>query len=144
MDVLIKKLNSRLYCLRKMSQFNVRSVILDMFYKATICGVWRYCLVCWGGNVTKMERDRIDIIIKKAERVIGISQSAVDSVYQCLLQTKMDSVWNDSNHPLHHLFHSNISSRGTGRLRLPLLKTNRYRNSFIPRAIKLFNVSLSR
>ncbi|KAJ8048808.1 hypothetical protein HOLleu_01276 [Holothuria leucospilota] len=115
-----------------------------MFYKATICGVWRYCLVCWGGNVTKLERYRIDNINKKAERVIGIYQSAVDSVYQCLLQAKLDSVWNDCNHPLFQRFHNSIISRGIGRLRLPELKTNRHRNSFIPRAIRLYNVSLSR
>ncbi|KAJ8022620.1 hypothetical protein HOLleu_37574 [Holothuria leucospilota] len=52
-----------------------------MFNKATICGVWTHCPICWlhgwGGNVTKIERDRIDIV-KRAGRVIGISQSAVD------------------------------------------------------------------
>ena len=70
-DVLIKKLNSRLYCIRKMSKFNVSTEILEMFYNTVICGVWRYCLVCWGGNINLIEKDRIDYIIRKAERVIG-------------------------------------------------------------------------
>lgn len=143
-DTLVKKLNSRLYCLRKMSNFNVRSEILEMFYNATICGVWRYCLICWGGNVVNSERDRIDGIRKKAEEVIGTSQPTVDEVYQCLLQSKLDTVWGDSAHPLHDHLHDSCMSRGSGRLRLPCLKTNRHRNSFIPCAIQLFNSNLKR
>ena len=143
-DALIKKLNSRLYCLRKMSNFNVRPEILEMFYTATISGVWRYCLICWGGNVIKSEKDRIDGIRKKAERVIGSSQPSVDSTYQCLLQCKLDTVWEDCNHPLHDQLLDSRINRGIGRLRLPCLKTNRHRNSFIPRAIKLFNDTLLR
>ena len=75
-DALIKKLNSRLYFLRRMANFNIRSEILEMFYTSTICGVWRYCLICWGGNVTILEKDRLDGIRKKAEIVIGSPHSS--------------------------------------------------------------------
>ncbi|PIK43898.1 hypothetical protein BSL78_19228 [Apostichopus japonicus] len=141
-DALVKKLNTRLYCLRKLSKFNVRTDIMQMFYNSIICGVWRYCLICWGGNVTKVEKDRIDHIIRKAGGVIGGQQHTVDSVYQSLLQTKLDSVWNDCCHPLHCYLNDNVINRGSGRLRQPYTRTNRYRNSFTPRAIKLFNVNL--
>ena len=60
-DALIKKLNSRLYCLRKMAIFKVRTDVMNMFYNATIYGVWRYCLITWG--VTKADKERIDSII---------------------------------------------------------------------------------
>ena len=143
-DVLVKKLNSRFYCLRKMALFDVRSEILEMFYNATICGVLRYCLICWGGNVSKSERVRIDNIIKKTENVVGVSHAAVDTVYQCLLQSKLDSVWSDCGHPFYLHLHDGLIERGIGRLRLPQLKTNRYRNSFIPSAIKLYNNNLCR
>ena len=63
-----------------MSNFNVRPEILDIFYNGRLIGVWRYCLICWGGNVNKIEKNRIDSIIKKAENVIGRSQPAVDSI----------------------------------------------------------------
>ena len=139
-DALIKKLKPRLYCLRKMANFNVRSDILELFYTSTICGVWRYCLICWGGNVTKSERDRIDGVRKNAETVIGRSQPSVDSIYQCLLQCKLDAVWDDCSHPLHEQLHDSRINRGIGRLRLPCLKTNRHRNSFIPRAISFLMI----
>ena len=78
-DQIIKKLNSRMCCLRKMSSFHVRPEILKMFYNSTICGVWRYCLICWGGNVCKKEQDRLDKIIGRAERIIGDELESVDS-----------------------------------------------------------------
>lgn len=143
-DVLVKKLNSRLYCLRKMSNFNVRPDILEIFYNATICGVWRYCLICWGGNVNNSEKERINSIIKKAETVLGGSQPTLDAIYQCLLQSKLHTVWDDCSHPLHDQLHDSRIKRGIGRLRLPCLKTNRHRDSFIPRAMKLFNDTLIR
>ena len=138
-DNIVKKLNSRLFCLRKMARFEVKSEILKIFYLSTICGVWRYCLICWGGNVNKTDRSRLDDIVKRAARVIGEDLETVESVYQNLLRQKLDRVWEDTEHPLHDRLSGQQSLRGSGRLRLPYLNTNRHRDSFIPRAIKLFN-----
>ena len=139
-DALIKKLNPRLYCLRKLSHFNVCPEILEIFYTSTLEGVLRFCLICWGGNVSETEKNRINSIIKKASSVVGESRpSAVEAIYLCLLESKLDTIWTDTSHPLHDLLQDRQIGRGIGRLRLPSLKTNRHRNSFIPRAIKLFN-----
>ena len=136
-DMLIKKLNSRLYCLRKMCNINVRSEILLTFFNSTLCSVWRYCFVCWGGNVCAIEASRINRIIRKASRMIGEPQPNCEIIYQSLLQAKTDSITDDDTHPLHVLFVE--SQMESGRLRLPNLKTNRYLNSFVPRAIKYIN-----
>ena len=79
MDFIVKKLNSRMYCLRKLNSFHITPEILNVVYTSTIVSV--YCLVCWGGNVSKSEKHRIDSIVRKAERVIGECQLSVDSVY---------------------------------------------------------------
>ena len=50
-DFIVKKLNSRMYCLRKLNSFHITPEILNVFYSSTIVSVWRYYLVCWGGNV---------------------------------------------------------------------------------------------
>ena len=42
-------------------------------------GVWRYCLRCWGGNLKKTYIDRLNDIIKRAERVVGIVLAPVAS-----------------------------------------------------------------
>ena len=39
-DSLMKKINSRFYCMRKMNSFKVRQEIMSIFYNSVICGVW--------------------------------------------------------------------------------------------------------
>ena len=127
-----------------MASFNVRTEILTSFYNSVLCNVLRYCLICWGGNVSKMERDRIDRVIKWAGRVIGEPQRLVKQVYHCVLQSKLQSVRNDQSHPLYDPLCSKCRTGVNGRLRLPILRTNRYRDSFVPRAIKCYNADFKR
>ena len=97
-DLIVRKLNSRMYCLRKLKSFLITPEILNLFYTSTIVIVWGYCLVCWGGNVSKSEKRRIDSIVRKAERVIGKCQPSVDSVYPDILKGKLEMVWSDNSH----------------------------------------------
>ncbi|KAJ8047999.1 hypothetical protein HOLleu_00144 [Holothuria leucospilota] len=99
-DIVIKRLNSRLYCLRKLANFDVHPEILSMFYCSIISGVFRYCLVCWGGNVSPTEKKRIHSIIRKAGHVIGESQPSLDSIYDELLTSKLKFLMDDQSHPL--------------------------------------------
>ena len=55
-DSLIKRLDTRMYCLRNLNFFNVDVKILALFYDSVVESVWRYCLLCWGGNVSKGDR----------------------------------------------------------------------------------------
>ena len=143
-DNLIKKLNVRMYCMRKLHAFQVDSAVLSMFYNSVICGVWRYCLLGWGGNSSKTNKNRINSQIKKAGRMIGRELLDVDNVYDALLNKKLDSVWNDENHPLNnHLKNSQIPR--SGRLRMPTFDTQtRHPLSFIPRAMRLYNCKFKR
>ena len=72
-DALINKINTRLYCLRKLSSFNVSAHILQSFYTSVIMGVMTFGLTSWGGNLSKSNRERIDRSIRKAGRVIGVT-----------------------------------------------------------------------
>ena len=46
-DSLDQRLNTRMYCLRKL--FDVDVKILALFYDSVVESVWRYCLLCWEG-----------------------------------------------------------------------------------------------
>ena len=97
MDFIVKKLNSRMYCLRKLNSVLITPEILNVFYTSTIVSVWRYCRVCSGGVVSKSKTRRIDSIVRKAERVIGECQPSVDSVYLDLLKVKLEMGWSDNS-----------------------------------------------
>ena len=101
--------------------------------------------MCWGGNVSKREKRRIDSIVRKAQRVIGVCQpSRVDSVYPDLVRGKLEMVWSDNSHPLHGQLRSQLIPRGSGRLGLPYAGTNRHPASFIPKAIQMYNCNVGR
>lgn len=59
--------------------------------------------VFWGGEETPEKTDKgcINRLVREAGRVTAGDLVGVDSIYRCLLSTKLDSLWNNSNHPLH-------------------------------------------
>ena len=67
----LKKVNSRMYCTRKLRSFGVNSDMLVTFYNAVICSIIMFGSVCWGGNISKLDRGRLDKIVKKAGQVVG-------------------------------------------------------------------------
>ena len=67
---MLKKLNTRMYCLRKLRSFGVNSVMLVTFDNAVICSIIVYGSVCWGGNISKFDRGRLEKIVKKAGHVV--------------------------------------------------------------------------
>ena len=67
----------------------------------------------------------------------GRTWKGVDSVYRGLVGQGLVCVLSEESHPLHHRLAGQESRMGSGRLRLPLLRTNRYRDFFTIRAIRL-------
>lgn len=142
-DYLMDKLSPRLYCLRKLNSFNVNSKILSTFYQSVIQSVFSYCIACWGGYVFEHDRRKIDSVIGKGTKVTGLCCQSMDSVYDSRVRRRFEIVLGDTSHPLHGEFSERIISR-SGRLRTPTVSTNRYKLSFVPRAIALFNDSFKR
>ena len=67
----LKKVNMRKYCLRKLRSFGVTSGMLVTFYNAVICNIIVYRSVCWGGNISKFGRERLEKNVKKSRSCCG-------------------------------------------------------------------------
>jgi hypothetical protein len=65
-DYICKRIQSRMYCLRKLRSFNVQQELLQMFYSSVVCSIMTFGLVCWGGGATRQDKNRLDKQIKKA------------------------------------------------------------------------------
>jgi hypothetical protein len=137
-DHIFKRVQSRMYCLRKLRSFNVQQELLQMFYSSIVCSMMTFGLACWGGNVTKQDRNRLDKQIKKAGGVVGRKQDDIETMYGRLVTKKLTAIWNDDTHPLRPEFDSRLNDR-SGRIRVPRTRTNHYRQSFIPTAIQTHN-----
>lgn len=142
-DLIMSKLNSRLYCLRKLKLFHVEHTLLSLFYRSVITSIFTYCIVCWGGSITEQDKKRINSIIRKSERLIGNHQQPLDSFYNSCLQRKLRTVLDDADHPLHSDLVGRFTGR-SGRMRPPAAGTNRYKHSFVPMAVTHFNNTYTR
>ena len=142
-DSILRKAHTRMYCLRKLKSFDVSIRILQVFYSSVIVSVLTFGAVCWGGNITKQDKDRIEKIIKKAGNVVGRRQETFDTLYNRRLTQKLTGILCDNRHPLSVEFESRQSAR-TAIFRAPKVRTARYGNFFIPRAIKQLNEQAAR
>ena len=123
--------------------FSVDVKILALFYDSVVESVWRYCLLCWGGNASKGDRERVERVVKEAGKIIGVSRQDFGSVYTDLLIKKLHHVLDDESHPLHDRLSGQLIAR-SGRMRLPSAVTSRYLSSFIPQAIRHHNANYKR
>ena len=142
-DYIVKKTHSRMNCLRKLRSFHVSQDLLQMFYSSIVSSIMSFGLTCWGGNVAKAERDRLDKIIKKAGGVVGRKQDDLQTMYNRLVKKKTTGILADRDHPLHIEFENRLIER-SGRYAQPKGRTSRYTHSFIPTAIHSYNSHFDR
>ena len=135
---MLKKIQPRIYCLRKLRSFNVQRCILERFYNAAISSILVYGSVCWGGNISKRDWERIEKVIKKTEKVTGGHHDSFDILYHIRLTNKTARILSDDSHPLWTEFNDRRIDR-SGRLRVPTARTQRYRDSFLPSAVRAYN-----
>ena len=122
--------------------FNVNICILELSYQLVNKSDFTYCCVCWGGNITKRDTNRITGIIKKSGSIIQSNEHSDFCVcYKNAIQRKLQAILKDQNNALHPEFRKHVVAR-SGRMRIPACSTNRYLKSFV--TISLFNSVITR
>ena len=116
--------------------------MLVTFYNAVICIIIMFGSVCWCGNISKVDRGRLEKIVKKAKKkkageVVGEPLDSFKTLQEKRLYRKLMQILNDSTHPMRHYFDSRRSNR-SGIFLLPRTNTNRYKASFLPSAPSVF------
>ena len=56
-----------MYCMRKLRSFGVNSDMIVTFYNAE-SSIIIFGSVCWGGNISKLDRGRLEKIVKKKRK----------------------------------------------------------------------------
>ena len=57
-NCVLKKVNPRMYCMRKLRSFGVHSDMLVTFYNAVTCSLIMFSFVCRGGNISKFDKGK--------------------------------------------------------------------------------------
>ncbi|XP_062865661.1 B-cell receptor CD22-like [Trichomycterus rosablanca] len=100
-DILYRKGQSRLYFLRRLRSFNICRKLLHMFYQSVVASVLFYAVLCWGGSIKNKDEARLDKLISRAGAVVGIELESLVTVAERRTLSKLHSIMDIVNHPLH-------------------------------------------
>ena len=135
-DYIYKKGQQRLYFLRRLRNFSIDKSIMTVFYQTFIQSVLTYNFLGWYGGLSARNRNKLFKIVNTAGKIAGVSFENMSFVYERQIVKKVDKIRTDTSHILSQHFELLPSGR---RFRVPSLKTNRARQSFIPTSIREFN-----
>ena len=136
-----KKCTQRLYILRKLRSFNVSKKTLKQVYNALVLSVLTYGIAVWYGACPLRTKCKLQRIVREAAKIINIPLDSLDSIYKRNIGKKAFSIAQNKTHPLHPKFDP---LRSGSRYREIKCRTNRYKNTFMPTAIKEINQTSKR
>ncbi|XP_060770815.1 uncharacterized protein LOC132881852 [Neoarius graeffei] len=139
-DTLYRNGESRLYFLRRLGSFRICRKLLLMFYQSVVASVLFCAVVSWGGSIKKRDTGWLDRLVRNAGSVLGTELESLTSVAERRALSKLLSIMDNVHHPLHSAIIRQKSSFSGRLLSLPCT-TDRFRKSFVPQAIRLFNSS---
>ncbi len=117
-----KKVQQRLFFLRKLKSFSVCPSKMSLFYKQFIESVLSFCIVAWYGNLSLSNKNRLGGLVKVAGKIIGVNQTGPIEIFQNSVVKKAQVILCTTDHPLHTEFHMLPSGR---RFRVPVCRTKR-------------------
>nr|XP_061830063.1 uncharacterized protein LOC133615463 [Nerophis lumbriciformis] len=129
---IIKKAQQRLHFPRVLGKYNLKPDLLLTFYRSSIESLLTYCITVWYGSCTAADRERLQRVVKTAQKIIGRPLPSLMDIYTSRCLNRASAIIKDSTHPRSDLFHLLPSGK---RYRCIKTKTNRLKNSFFPRAI---------
>jgi len=63
-----------------------------VFYQGILASVLFFAVLCWGGSITVMDKNRINKIIKKAGSVIGLPLDSLETTIAKRTKTKLNYI----------------------------------------------------
>ena len=134
----VKKVNQRMYLIRKLKTFGVDKKMLEMIYRSLVESILTFNIVTFYGHLTVKQKNRLNKIVNIATKLINLKQKSLNDLYHQAISKKKRSrsIINDPTHPLHSCYEIMPSGK---RYRAPAFKRQLYNKSFIPSAVRFLN-----
>lgn len=131
-----KKINCRMYFVRKLSKLSFNGKIMDIFYSSIIQSVLSFSITCWYGNCNVELKNKLCRIMRNCRKLGVRNISPLLEIYKRSLIQRCEVIQGDLTHPLNTNFQMLPSGR---RLRSLHCRTARYSKSFVPNSIRILN-----
>ena len=131
-----KKAQQCLFNLRGLKKLGLSLKTLTNFYRCTIESSLSRCITAWYGNCTGHNRRALQRVVPSAQCITGGTLPAFQDTYSTRCHRTAKTIIKDNNHPRHCLF-TPLSSRRRGQYRCIKTGTERLKNSFYLKAIRL-------
>ena len=135
-DNMVKKAQQCLFNLRRLKKFGLSPK--THFYRCTIESILSGCITAWYGNCSALNRKALQRVGRSAQRITGGKLPALQDPYTTQCHRKAKMIIKDSSHASNCLF-TLLSSRRRGQHRCIKAGTERLKNSFYLKAIRLLN-----
>ena len=135
-SAVVKKAHQRMYFLRRLRRFGVSQKLLVSFYRAVIESVLTFSVTVWYKGLTQEEKNRLDRVVKTAERIVGCKLPSLGSIYHQRVISRSQKIIADPSHPARNLYCLLPSGR---RYRCLRTRTTRFLNSFFPQAMQIMS-----
>ena len=134
-DKLYKKGQQRLYYLRKLKYFHMDTELLRLFYTSIVQSAITFGIVCWWSCLSVKNKIKLNRVKRAAERLTGLELDKLEGLHLTRSLAKMKEIMKGDN----SLSDKVVWLRSGRRLQTVMCRTSRFRNSFLPCAIRLFN-----
>ena len=98
-----------------------------------------FCLIVYGGNLNISEQTKINSVISKVEKITNMPLSHFKDLLLQLILKKINIIKAKPDHPLQNEIR--VSTRKPSLVLYPKIRTERYRNSFLPSALRVLNTN---
>ena len=95
----VKKVQQRLFNLRRLKKFGLSPKTLTNFYRCTIESILSGCISAWYGNCTALNRKALQRVVGSAQRITGGTLPALLDTYSTRCHRKAKKIIKDINHP---------------------------------------------
>ena len=122
----------------RLRSFGVSPKTLQMFHRSFIESILTSSFVCWFGTLSVKNRGRLNSIVNRGSKVVGVRQTGVSELYEKRAMRKGLQVISDLCHILSQYYETLPSGR---RLRAFTAKKAKTLNNCVPMSIKIINKS---
>ena len=125
--------------IRRLKKFGLSPKTLKNLYRCTIEIILSGCTTAWYGNCTALNRKDLQRVVRSAQCITGGKLPALQDTYSTRCH-KAKKIIKDNNHQSHCLF-TPLPPRSRGQYRFIKAGTERLKNSFCLKAIRLLNTN---